>query len=350
MVQETLQGYSRSHNDKACINSLPVELFVDILSRTSLADTIAASHVCQFWRDTTLTQPDLWSSALKKDLTRVMRRRSADMLQALLARAATSPVDVIMYIDSSALLEVIEAHLHHIRALDISIDLGPMAYVDMAHGQLATSFFYFMRSPAPMLENLRIEVFDYGGNTQPPAVPADLFAGMAPLRLETVTAVGVNFPHHPYAAFANVKGFAFCEMGYGREHILDMAHNLIGYEHLRHLVLICMSELPARIVEVCRGLSLRLDVLDIAYTIDESNTAALLGGDDLPPTVWLHPADHGELDRRWIFEASSPIVEVCLASRGNHFPGICATDSRGRKRQLSSVDGTFPFLSPSSPP
>ncbi|KZV87806.1 hypothetical protein EXIGLDRAFT_752036, partial [Exidia glandulosa HHB12029] len=50
-VQKTLQRHSRRRNDRAAVNKLTPELFIEVLSLNTCLDILRASQVCQHWRN-----------------------------------------------------------------------------------------------------------------------------------------------------------------------------------------------------------------------------------------------------------------------------------------------------------
>ncbi|KZV89304.1 hypothetical protein EXIGLDRAFT_838612 [Exidia glandulosa HHB12029] len=341
LVQQTLQQYSRQLNNEAPINNLPAEIFIDILSWTTFDDVVSATHVCQFWRATALSNASLWASMINRHTPFSYLTPSEDFLN----RTKDTPLDLNLRIRRPPSVEVLEKHLRHTRSLTLSVDydFGGMG----TSNNVITLLLYALRHPAPLLEQLSLSFEHPASRGEFPSIPIDLFAGMAP-RLHTVTAVGARFPHHPYAAFSNVRKFMFRAsraLLLGRHEAMppiDMVKHVTGYDKVKHLIVLQDPLHPAQVLteptdltETCREMGARLDILEVSYS---SDTLVLLHAlrDAPPKLLCIHNADP-EFMMNDLIDPGASIVRLRFGSRGHAQNAIEVTDAHGNARRATAI-------------
>lgn len=338
VVQSALQEHSRSMNDRAVVNNLPAELFVDILTQMSCADIIRASHVCQFWRHTALSSAKLWAQALD---TALGYRRDSNLMRDMLMRTKDAPVSLHIMVQNQDSIDLLDSHLHHIKHLNLSLhpdytDLGPfVAPGSMRHVPVVSSLMYALRNPAPVLESLFFSATGLRESVVP-VLPADVFAEQAP-KLRTVTVDAVKMPYHPYAAFRDIVGLSISSsMGDpGHPHhveVADMVANITAYPALRNLGVYGASMVALQ--PSCRELSRTLERLDLCTTPDVRGLLDSL--DDDTRTV-VHLEDAGPDELGWLLNSpdKAAVSRMRITSAWHYNFGLEVVDARGRTRRLS---------------
>ncbi|KZV87424.1 hypothetical protein EXIGLDRAFT_839959, partial [Exidia glandulosa HHB12029] len=264
LVQQALQEYSREMNDRAPVNNLPAEIFVDILSYTSFRDVVAASRVCQLWRTTINDTASLWAVMISS-LLWAYERPGYEFLR----RTKDVPFDLSLRIRRPDSVQILQEHLPHIKRLTLTLECdydAPMHVID--------ELMYALRNPAPLLEELCILYQNSPGRRAFPTIPIDVFAGVSP-RLHTVTAIGIRLPFHPYAAFSNVQRFIFRTPNriLGTDTTLsaiEMVQNIAGYRGLRHLAVLQEPQHPFQ-VGTADDEALVLALRDIGPQLDSTH-------------------------------------------------------------------------------
>lgn len=329
-----MQQYLLHHNDGVPVNRLPAEVFLDIASRTSFADAVASSHVCQMWRKTMLDHAQLWTNVLAPSARR-QYWKGTSAVREILARARNAPVRLALYIGSHEAVDLIAQHLHHIAQLRISLAPTVNTTQRSQLRALVSPLMHALRNPAPMLEEFYIscnEIATQDGLAGEFArIPSDIFAGQAP-RLETVSVHDAQVDLHPYAAFARLTAFALRTSdnmaGWHPIPLRSTASDLSSYHRLRHLVLINRATSPSARLDLCRKLpAAQLDTLELGFA-NGARDVFLAFADDGPRTLCLHFACFRHvLD---CMRATHHVTDLRFASRGDTMLGVEFSFARGR--------------------
>jgi hypothetical protein len=182
-IRESVRALSQRRNELAPISSLPTEIIADIIMLASAKRNdpgmpwLNVAHVCRQWRDIALNKRLFWSHINFTNLT------SAGAAE-ILARAKEAPLHLKLDSEArffgrprwddarySAFVKELQAHVSHIRHLDISIGTRHLLRTAFQHTLVA--------SPAPMLEHLSLSILSV-----PPYevfyLPNNVFKGTTP--------------------------------------------------------------------------------------------------------------------------------------------------------------------------
>jgi hypothetical protein len=186
-IRESLRALNQRRNELAPISSLPTEIITDIILLASAKrdgfglEWLNVAHVCRQWRDIALNKRLFWSHI---DFTNLTLAGLAEIL----ARAKEAPLHLEAKVVShswdearySAFGKELQAHVSHIRHLDIGRIGGPVLWTALQHTLFA--------SPAPILEHLSLS-YPFPGWML--FLPKDIFEGTTP-RLSFLQLFGIN--------------------------------------------------------------------------------------------------------------------------------------------------------------
>ncbi|KZV91457.1 hypothetical protein EXIGLDRAFT_769896 [Exidia glandulosa HHB12029] len=341
LVGNVLQEFSCFLNNDVPVNSVPAEIFIDVLSHLTFHDLVAASHVCQLWRSTAINDAALWANVI----TRFKPYVGASFVKdELIRRTRDMPLDLEMYIGRPVAVEALGNHLHHVRRLTLNIDSHYEGWGSPP--EVPMLLMHALRKPAPLLEEFSISFEEVLSDIGFQIMPADVFAGQAP-RLRTVAAVGMQLPFHPYAAFENVQRFVSRAPSNHSARfpfvpVIEMVRNIGAYRGLKHLVVLQDPVYPARVLTETSGL---FDTLrDIAHTLDVLELSYFPGipqlmhalRDGPPQLIIVHTAHPSFLLYDFLHHLDS-ITSLRFGSRGVPETTIEVTDSRGNTRRATAV-------------
>ncbi|KZV89114.1 hypothetical protein EXIGLDRAFT_838735 [Exidia glandulosa HHB12029] len=327
VVQDTLQRYSRRANNRAAVNNLPAELFIDIVARTSLKDAIAASHVCQFWRQTLLESADLWASLYRPPVQWPHHERNEEVARTFLERTGRAPVTLGLLVRTPTIIDIIDEHLHHASTLDIYIQ--PSTDQSRREYRVMQPLVYALQCPAPLLEDVHI-IHEIGYSGENVAIlPRDIFAGNAG-RLTTVVLHNVPLPADgPAPAFARLKELALLSRSSAVPSAFEalMSH-ILEYRSLRHVILLGTLHDPLELLDLAQRRlgGLQLDILEVVYATDARRAFEVLWGDGGLAVRCICAHNTPREDVEWLMSALSahrtPVSHIRFATMGHMFGGI----------------------------
>ena len=177
--QASVRAPNQRHDELVPISSLPSELITEIILLASAKrDDVGlawlnVAHVCRQWREIVLNLPLFWSHI---NVTYLTSAGAAEML----ARAKEVPLHLegmvtdINYIRYSAFNKELQAHLSHIRHLDIIAAIETWGILSASTTLLQNTL---VASPAPILEYLSLSNYDVRGTL---SIPDHVFKGKTP--------------------------------------------------------------------------------------------------------------------------------------------------------------------------
>ncbi|KZV87666.1 hypothetical protein EXIGLDRAFT_723426 [Exidia glandulosa HHB12029] len=163
---------------RPCTRRLPPEVLCTIFELLNFGDRVLATHICRYWRETSLNAPaTLWSHI-------VTHGRKSGVFLAQLERARSVPVYIRAEPAEKLIAETmlaIQLHMAHI--VELSVTCTGNNGVDGIPRGIALLILDALRRPAPLLTDLSLTVFDetFMDETLSHCVPEDFLGENAPL-------------------------------------------------------------------------------------------------------------------------------------------------------------------------
>jgi len=176
----TIKARAPAANKLNAFSKLPPELVCAAFQHLALDELMAATHVCQHWRQILVGSSALWS--------RISGNPGGDFLALLLDRSQDAPVDILelrAVNEEDSLLNVVLPHMHHIRTFALRFSYQKTAITS------GSPAYKVLTSQAPMLEQLSILSNPFARAALPLDTIDYPFSGVAPL-LKTIQLMAIS--------------------------------------------------------------------------------------------------------------------------------------------------------------